>query len=379
MKNINIIIPEVSKKYRFFSSKLVFFNSDWYPVFHNKKFIEPMGYKIRFFTVFNFPGKKISDILIIDSNVRRSLVDKYNATVEEKKDIFVKYIKLMREKTKSLILFDNSDSSTIKFYLLPYVDFYYKKQLFKDESLYEKDLHEERLFSDYYYKKYTKHIKNLSNYENPGIQTNKFLKNKHKIGLSWNILLAISNFQSSFSKALYFLGKKYNLKYGNVDDRKEYIISGNFFKDYERDATSFQRKKMYEFLSNHPLSSRFSVGTLPKRQYRKNIMNAEFVVSPFGWGEICYRDFEAFIAGAALIKPNMSHLVTWPNLYIQDKTYFPISWDFEKWEDEFNIILSNSSKRRKIAENGQIMFKDLWNEKGSKYFSERFVKLLDIK
>lgn len=28
-------------------------------------------------------------------------------------------------------------------------------------------------------------------------------------------------------------------------------------------------------------------------------------ISPFGWGKICYRDFEATLCGAASIKPNM--------------------------------------------------------------------------
>ena len=31
-------------------------------------------------------------------------------------------------------------------------------------------------------------------------------------------------------------------------------------------------------------------------------------MSPFGFGEICYRDFEAMLNGACLIKPDVSHL-----------------------------------------------------------------------
>ncbi|MBN1298262.1 MAG: hypothetical protein JW997_01095, partial [Actinobacteria bacterium] len=154
MKSVNIIIPAVLKKHRFLKSGLTSFNSDWYPVFHNKSLIESMGYKLHFFTVFNVPENTLSDIMVIDSNVRRNLVKKDNATVAEKKDIFVKYISQMRQRTESLILFDNSDSSTIQSYLLSHVDFYYKKQLFKDKSLYERDLFENRLFADYYNKKY---------------------------------------------------------------------------------------------------------------------------------------------------------------------------------------------------------------------------------
>ena len=31
-------------------------------------------------------------------------------------------------------------------------------------------------------------------------------------------------------------------------------------------------------------------------------------ISPFGWGEICFRDFESIILGKLLIKPNCDHI-----------------------------------------------------------------------
>ena len=33
------------------------------------------------------------------------------------------------------------------------------------------------------------------------------------------------------------------------------------------------------------------------------------MLSPFGWGEICYRDFEAALNGMLLIKPDMNTLI----------------------------------------------------------------------
>ena len=84
------------------------------------------------------------------------------------------------------------------------------------------------------------------------------------------------------------------------------------------------------------------------------------------------------MAGAALIKPDMSHLETWPDLYIPYETYFPISWDIEKWNDEFDNILSDETRRKKIAKEGQDRFKALWAEKGMQDFSERFINLIEI-
>ncbi len=379
MKNIDIIIPAIFKTLTLIESKFRLLNTDWYPVFLNKTRIEAMGYRIRFLNIFDLHKCKLSDTVIIDIRIKKNLVKKSNATQKEKENIIINFLSHIKKNTKSLILFDNLDSTSMLFYVLPYVDFYYKKQLLKDKSLYGKALFGNRLFTDYYNKKYNIGKGDYSPQKN--LKNNKlhiYLRNKHKIGISWNILLAVNNFQSNLSRIEYILRKSLALKYGEVGGDKKYIISANYFKDYRKTIISFQRKKMHKFLSDHQLAENFSLGIVPKKEYLTNMSESKFVVSPFGWGEICYRDYETFMAGAALIKPDMSHLETWPDLYIPDETYFPISWDIEKWKDEFNNILSDESSRKKIAEEGQKRFKNLWDENGMKYFSERFIKLINI-
>ena len=49
------------------------------------------------------------------------------------------------------------------------------------------------------------------------------------------------------------------------------------------------------------------------------------VLSPFGYGEICFRDFEAVLSGALLLKPDCGHLETWPDIY-GEGTYVPLDW-----------------------------------------------------
>ena len=41
----------------------------------------------------------------------------------------------------------------------------------------------------------------------------------------------------------------------------------------------------------------------------------------FGWGEICYREFESVINGCPFMMPNMSHIKTYPNIYKIGSTY----------------------------------------------------------
>ena len=65
------------------------------------------------------------------------------------------------------------------------------------------------------------------------------------------------------------------------------------------------------------------------------------MLSPFGWGEICYRDFESALYRNVLIKPSMEHLLTWPNIY-QPFTYFKLDWDFNNLDDLDEFISSNN-------------------------------------
>jgi hypothetical protein len=380
LKNIDIIIPAALKTPGLFFSRLKLLNTDWYPVFLNQKGIEELGYKIRFFNVFNLPPKEVlSDTIIIDSRVRRNLVGKSDATVQQKREIFAGFISKLKTGSRSIILFDTSDTCTIQFYLLPHVALYCKKQLFKDSSVYEYNLYDSRLFADYYDKKYRISRQDGSFFKSTkNNQYDIYLENKHKIRISWNILLAISNYLNSFAKTAFVLGKNFYLKYGSTNTSKKYIISGNFYKDYKKPSAAFQRKKLHQLLSNHNLSERFTIGTVPKKQYRRNIFESEFVVSPFGWGEVCYRDFEAFIAGAALIKPDMGHINTWPDLYVPGRTYYPISWDFKNWDEQFNAILSDDKKRKEMAKYSQEQFKNLWSKARMQHFCERFVELIDI-
>ena len=68
-------------------------------------------------------------------------------------------------------------------------------------------------------------------------------------------------------------------------------------------------------------------GRVSQRVYRAELQRSRLVLSPFGWGEINLRDYETFIAGAAAVKPDMSHLETWPDLFRSGETIVTHRWD----------------------------------------------------
>jgi hypothetical protein len=116
-------------------------------------------------------------------------------------------------------------------------------------------------------------------------------------------------------------------------------ISSRFISSNYTEAIGFQRELLKNKINNN---KNFLVGLVNKRKYINETFEVFGMLSPFGWGEVCYRDFEAAIGGCYLIKPDMSHIDTWPNIYEKDM-YYSLFWD-----------LSNFSKLDLLFEQSKI-------------------------
>ena len=69
-------------------------------------------------------------------------------------------------------------------------------------------------------------------------------------------------------------------------------------------------------------------------EYLKNLQQSKICISPFGQGEICFRDFEAMLMGTILLKPNQSIIQTTPNMFIEGETYIGCKLDWSDLEEK---------------------------------------------
>jgi Glycosyl transferases group 1 len=92
-----------------------------------------------------------------------------------------------------------------------------------------------------------------------------------------------------------------------------------------------------------------SQGEVPLTQFMRELAGSRLCFSPFGYGELCWRDVEAIQAGAVMIKPDMSHLETLPDLYEPDVTYLACRWDFADLEDVVRNALADEGRLEAIA------------------------------
>lgn len=92
-----------------------------------------------------------------------------------------------------------------------------------------------------------------------------------------------------------------------------------------------------------------SEGFVPKSKYMRELRRSKLCFSPFGYGEVCWRDFEAVAVGTVLVKPDMSHLETEPDIYRPFETYVPVRWDLSDLNERVRRALADPEGTRRMA------------------------------
>jgi hypothetical protein len=111
-----------------------------------------------------------------------------------------------------------------------------------------------------------------------------------------------------------------------------------------------------------------------QRKYFREMRRSRICVSPFGYGEICWRDFEAVLSGCLLVKPDVSHIQTTPNIFIPGETYVPVRWDFSDLAEQCERYLEDETERRRIAARA---YETLAYELSANRFAQTFGTLID--
>ena len=302
--------------------------------------------------------EKIYDLIFIDS--------KYYITQFKNNDFnFISNNLIqIKNKCKKLIYCDNEASIFINKNLFKYVDTYLKGRLPADINTYKKELYGQRQFTDFYHKKYNIRD-NAENYSN--IIEDDQLK---KIILGWNNGICDYSYFSIVKKLIFKLSGKIFLSTKFQILNKKKLISARIKQKYNRNTINYHRNIYEKLLSNYCNIERIS-----RNQYFKELKNSKFSFSPFGWGEICYRDFESFLYKCILIKPNMSHIKTWPDFYIENKTYISTPWDLNN-RNLIDKIFENEEEFKKIGEFGHENYIKYLNNDDNSIFTKYFENLI---
>ena len=265
-------------------------------------------------------------------------------------------LSVLRDHAKTIVWLDTADSTgTPLFDVMPFVDKYLKKQVLKDRTRYTRPVWGGRVFCEYYHEKYGIDDETVCRREFNPVDP-QYLP---KIGVSWNVGLGDLFTSKRIDRYLLYRNSYAPIEFTKpaIDRKLDVHYRGSVWDN----IAGFQRRKAIELIAARDDIKKPDVSKkVPKEEYVTESKSSLALVSPFGWGEICGRDFEAFVYGAALIKTDMSHLTTYPDIYIQNETYLSIDWDFNNFNSVIDMVKTNEGRHEliSIASKGQDMYKE---------------------
>lgn len=254
------------------------------------------------------------------------------------------YFERLRGHYRKIIYFeDTPDPRRIMTNTIDYVDIYYKKSMLRDIGLYKKEYYSDTLYGDFYHRNYG---------INDAVETfSKPLTDAQigKLKLAWNIGIGqypktrinravctrLGDAGMLDAMSLFLVHPR---RYRAKAERTNAICPMRFRADEEPKTLNYNRVLFSEIAAKRP--DLFAFGKLDLTAYNRELRNAKLTFASYGLGEICFRDFEAIINRSLMLKPDMDHLITWPDVYRKNETYVPLKWDgsdfiekIEYWRD----------------------------------------------
>jgi hypothetical protein len=261
---------------------------------------------------------------------------------------------------------------------MPYIDKFLKSYILKDKKRYIKGFRTGRIFTDYFDELYASDERE----EHFPLCKEEDL---YKINLSWAPCYdyyshdRYSLKRKVFNRILPFFmnysDTKLDIKFTDPFSERKIPVSARFGLSHSRPSVVDHRKSIAAIIEKRSIST----SRIPLPDYFNEMQNAQISISPFGVGEFCYRDYESIICGTALLKPDMSHLETWPDFYIDGVTFTAHKWDLSDFEDKLDSFLANPEKRVEIAEEAQRVYQNALSHKGISELTERIIAIINNK
>ena len=103
------------------------------------------------------------------------------------------------------------------------------------------------------------------------------------------------------------------------------------------------------------IESKYNIvkGQSSPHEFIEVMKRSKIGLSPFGMGELCYRDLELIQWGCLLIKPDMSKVITEPDFFKPMETYIPVKPDWSDLNETIEKVLGNFQNYQYIIDNAR--------------------------
>lgn len=222
------------------------------------------------------------------------------------------------------------------------VDLYVKKHVFKDVNDYSRQTLGDTNLTDYYAKKF--------GIDYPPTQFNVPADFFEKLWVSPHFAFADYMLPG-------FVGPFPSQEGRDVDLHARIAVKGSkWYAAMRREAWSKATAWQDKIKVVHE-------GRVSREEFLAELYRSKLCFSPFGYGEYCWRDFEAMLTGSLLLKQDMSHIKGCPEAFIPFETYVPLSWDLSDFDEKVEYYLNHEKERVTIARNAFELIQSYFLEK----------------
>jgi hypothetical protein len=213
----------------------------------------------------------------------------------------------------------------------PYVDLYVKKHVFRDRSRYAQPTRGDTLLDEYFGSLYGLPDQPLTHFAVPAGFLSKLV-----VG-------------PSFSTAGYMLARFRDFAAPPDGERRIDVHARLGTADWGWYGR--MRDVSIRAIGDASEGRRLIAGAekVSRSRFLSELCGSRACFSPFGYGEVCWRDYEAVLCGATLIKQDMSHVETSPDIFVAGETYLPVAWDFADLPDVVDRALKDEVGRRRMV------------------------------
>ena len=118
-------------------------------------------------------------------------------------------------------------------------------------------------------------------------------------------------------------------------------------------------------------------GQSTPQEFVEVMKRSKIGLSPFGMGELCYRDLELIQWGCLLIKPDMSKVITEPDFFKPMETYIPVKSDWSDLNETIEKVLGNFKDYQYIIDEARKKVVEMYSYQNICMYWYDFFKNLD--
>ena len=209
----------------------------------------------------------------------------------------------------------------------PLVRWYVKKQAFRDFARYDESVRGDTNLTDYFSRRYGIELPEYRDTVPPGFERKLVLGSN--FGLSPQMIDGFLQRQWPESRP--------------IDVHARIATKGVHW--YQR-----MREEAAAAVRGLPDLRVASQGRVSLARFFEELRQSKVCFSPIGYGEVCWRDFEAVMCGALLIKPDVGHLRITPDIFRAGETYASVRWDLADFDEVVRGQLADVRGRERIAQ-----------------------------